>query len=154
MCHSPFFLTKLLTLGILLSTALNAVFVAKLLTSGILFSNSVSFVFLTKSVTSGIFVSNSVLSVWYLVFKTKSQLSILFTFAANLSYAAFLTTSPLTTSLSLLKWTGTGANLSMSNLSSSVFTLAKFVFGAKFEVSTCVTFFISTFFLHNLKDQL
>ena len=40
-----FFLTKVLTLGILFSTAVNAVFVAKLLTSGILFSNSVSVVF-------------------------------------------------------------------------------------------------------------
>ena len=35
------FLTKLLTLGILVSIAVNAVFVAKLLISGILFSNSV-----------------------------------------------------------------------------------------------------------------
>ena len=58
-----FFFTKLPTLGILFSTALNAVFVTKLRTSGILSSNSVSFVFLTKSVTSGIFFSNSVLSV-------------------------------------------------------------------------------------------
>ena len=48
------FLTKLLTLVILVSTAVNAVFVSKLLTSGTLFSNSVSFVFLTKSVKSGI----------------------------------------------------------------------------------------------------
>ena len=44
-----FFLTKLLTLGILFSTAVNAVFVTKLLTTGILFSYSVSFAFLTKS---------------------------------------------------------------------------------------------------------
>ena len=43
------FLTKLLTLGILFSTAVNAFIVAKLLTSEILLSNSVSFVFLTKS---------------------------------------------------------------------------------------------------------
>ena len=83
-CVVVCFLTKLQTLGISFSTAVNAVFVAKLLTSGILFSNSVSF-FLTKLVTSGIFFSNSVLSVWYLVFKTKSLVSILFTFAANLS---------------------------------------------------------------------
>ena len=34
-----FFLTKLLTLGILFSIAVNAVFVAKLLILGILFSN-------------------------------------------------------------------------------------------------------------------
>ena len=40
-----FFFTKLLTLSILFSTAVNAVFVATLLTSGMLFSNSVSFVF-------------------------------------------------------------------------------------------------------------
>ena len=49
------FLTKLLILGILFSTAVNVVFVTKLLTLGILFSISVSFGFLTKSVTSGIF---------------------------------------------------------------------------------------------------
>ena len=55
-------------------------------------------------------------------------LSILFTLATNLSYTAFLTTSFFTTSLSLLKSTGTGANLSMSNLSTSVFRLATFVF--------------------------
>ena len=38
-CVIIFFLTKLLTSGILFSTAVNAVFVAKLLTSEILFSN-------------------------------------------------------------------------------------------------------------------
>ena len=69
----------------------------------------------------------------------------LFTFAACLSYTVFLTTSFFTTSLSLLKSTGTGANLSMSNLSTSVFRLAKSVFSAKFEVSTCVTCFRSVF---------
>ena len=88
-CGIIFFLTKLLTLGILFFTAVNAVFVAKLLTSGILFPNSVSFIFSTKSVTLGIFFSNSVLSVWYLVFKTNAPVSILFTFAANLSYTVF-----------------------------------------------------------------
>ena len=50
-----YFLTKLLTVGTLFSTVVNAFVVAKLLTSGILFSNSVSFVFLTRSLTSGIF---------------------------------------------------------------------------------------------------
>ena len=44
------------------------------------------------------------------------------------------------TSLNLLKSAGTGANLSMSNLSTSVLRLAKFVFSAKFEASTCVKF--------------
>ena len=51
------FLTKLLKSGILLSTAVNAVFVAKPLTSRILFSTSFVFFcfFLTRSVASGIF---------------------------------------------------------------------------------------------------
>ena len=40
-----FFLTKLLTLAILFSTSVNAVFVAKLLTSGIWLSNSVKLFF-------------------------------------------------------------------------------------------------------------
>ena len=41
----------------------------------------------------------------------------------------------VTISFSLLKSTGTGTNLSTSNLSDSVFKLAKFVFNAKLEVS-------------------
>ena len=69
----------------------------------------------------------------------------MFTFAANLSCTAFLTTLFFTKSLSLLKSTGSGADLSMSNLSISVFRLAKFVFSSKFEVSTCVTFFKTVF---------
>ena len=80
-----------------------------------------------------------------MVFKTKSLKSIIFIFAANLSYTAFLATLFLTTSLNLLKSTGTVASLSMSNLPTSVFRLAEFVFSAKFEVSTCVTFFRSVF---------
>ena len=83
------FLTKLLMLGILFTTVVNAVFVAKLLVSGILFSYSVSFTFFKKSTASEIFFSNSVLRVIYLVFNTKSQVSILFTFATNLSYRVF-----------------------------------------------------------------
>ena len=69
----------------------------------------------------------------------------MFTFAANLSYTAFLTTLFFTKSLSLLQSTGSYADLSMSNLSISVFRLAKFVFSSKFEVSTCVTFFKTVF---------
>ena len=42
------FLTKLLILGILFSTVVNAVFVAKLLISGILFSTVVNAVFVAK----------------------------------------------------------------------------------------------------------
>ena len=60
----------------------------------------------------------------------------LFTFATNLSYTVFLTTSFFTTSLSLLKSTGAGANLSISSLSTSVFKLS-----AKLEVSIPVASF-------------
>ena len=67
------------------------------------------------------------------------------TFSTNLSYTAFLTTSLLTTSLNLLKSTGTVTNLSISNTSTSVFKLTKFVFNAKPEVSTCGIFMISDF---------
>ena len=49
----------------------------------------------------------------------------------------FLTTSFFITSLNLLKSTGTGANLPMSNLSTPVFRLAKLVFSAKLEVLRC-----------------
>ena len=69
-------------------------------------------------------------------------------------------------SLNLLKSTGTGASLSMFNLSTSVFRLAKFVFSTKLELSMCVTFFnqfllhrwedtfFNQFLLHRWKDQL
>ena len=85
------------------------------------------------------------MSVGYLVFKTKSLVSIFFTFGASFSYTTFLTTSFFTASLNLLKSIGAGANLSMSNLSASVFRLAKFVFSTKREVLMCVIFFRSVF---------
>ena len=119
-------LTNLLTVSISFSTVVNAVFVA-------------------KSLILGIFFYDSVLSVLYLVFNTKSLVSILFTLATNSSYVVFLTTSFFTALLSLVKSVGTGTYLSMSNLSTSVFKLAKFVFNAKPEVSTCATFFKSVF---------
>ena len=56
-----------------------------------------------------------------------------------------MTISFFTTSLSLLKSTGTGTNLSMSNLPTSVFKVAKFVLNAKLEVSICEIFLISVF---------
>ena len=77
----------------------------------------------------------------------------LFTFAANLSYTVFFTTSFFTTSLTLLKSTGADANLSVSNLSTSAFRLAKFAFSAKLEALACVPF-LDQLLLHNLKDQL
>ena len=66
-------------------------------------------------------------------------------FATSLSYTVFLTTSFFTTLLNLLKSVGTGSNFSMSNLSASVFKLAKFVFSAKLEVSTSEISLISDF---------
>ena len=60
---------------------------------------------------------------------------IAFTLATNLPDAFFLITSFFTTSISLLKSRGTDANLSIYNLSNSVFRLAKFVFNVKLEIS-------------------
>ena len=77
------------------------------------------------------------MSTSYLVFKTNSLESIDFTFSTNLSYTIFLTTWFFATSLSLLESTGTATNLSISNLSTSVFKLAKFDFSAKLEAWTC-----------------
>ena len=54
----------------------------------------------------------------------------------NLLYSVFLTTSLLTASDNLLKSTGTDTSLSISNLSTSVFRLAKFDFSAKLLTST------------------
>ena len=55
----------------------------------------------------------------------------LFNLATNMSYTVFLTTLFLTTLLSFAKSLGTGVNLSISNLSTSVFKLAIFDFSAK-----------------------
>ena len=60
-------------------------------------------------------------------------------------FESFLTTSFFTTSLSLLKSTGTGTNLSTSNLSTSDFNLAESVFSAKDNLSALVVFFKSAF---------
>ena len=65
----------------------------------------------------------------------------LFTFATNLLFiTVFLTTSFFTTLLNLLKSAEIGTNLATFNLSTSVFKSAKFVFGAKLEVSMCGIF--------------
>ena len=100
---------------------------------------------MTRPLVSGILFSNFDLSVSNLVFKTNPLVLILSILATNWLYTSFLTTSVLTTSLSLLKSAGTGTNLSISNLSTSVFKLAIFVFNAKLEVSLCEIFLISAF---------
>ena len=79
-----------------------------------------------------------------LVFNAKSLVSIL-SFATNLLHTVFLTTSFFTTLLNLLKSAGIGTNLSISNLSTSVFKLEKLVFNAKLEVSTNEIFLMSVF---------
>ena len=94
------------------------------------------------------FFSKFNFSVSYLVFKTNPLLSILFTFATNLSYKVFLTTSFLTASLGLLKSTGIGINLSISNLSTSVYRLAKFYFSEKLDVSIPAAF-LNRLLFHN-----
>ena len=122
-------MTRLLTLGILFSIVVNAELVAGPVLLRILPSISVILafksVFLPSPLVSGIFLSASLiffsksdLSVPYVVFKTNPVVSMLFTFSTNLLYSVFLTTSFFTTSLSLLKSTGTGVNLSISSLSS------------------------------------
>ena len=122
-------MTRLLTLGILFSIVVNAELVAGPVLLRILPSISVILafksVFLPSPLVSGIFLSASLiffsksdLSVPYVVFKTNPVVSMLFTFSTNLLYSVFLTTSFFTTSLSLLKSTGRGVNLSISSLSS------------------------------------
>ena len=81
----------------------------------------------------------------YLVFKTNRLESILFTFAFNLLYTVFLTASYFTTSLSWLKSTKTGTNLSISNLSASAFKVTKYYFEASLDESIPVAFFKSGF---------
>ena len=115
-------------LGILFSTEVNTVntdFLTRPLVSGILFSTVFNAVFVAKLATSGILFSISVILALQSV---------------------FLITSFFTTSLSLLKSTRTGTNLSISNLSTSAFKLATFAFNAKRDVSTCEIFLMSAFF--------
>ena len=133
-------MTKLLVSGALFSTVLNAEVVARPVILGIYILTSLIFV-LRLALVARLLISG-ILS------------SIFFIFAL---YSVFLMTSFSTTSLNVFKSVGTGANLSISNLSAlvfnllklffklpnlstSVFKLAKFVFNAKVEVSTCVIF--------------
>ena len=69
----------------------------------------------------------------------------LFTLETNLLYSIFFTTLFLTTLLNLAKSLGTGVNLPISGLSTSVFRLAKIDSSAKLLTSICDAFFISVF---------
>ena len=94
------FFIRLLTFGILFSTAVNPEVVAKPLMHGI--SVLTSFVFVLKIVLVAKSVISCILSL---------------TFFILVLFSVFVTTSFLTTLFSLLKSTGTGTNLSISNLS-------------------------------------
>ena len=122
------FLTKLLILGILFSTVVNAEVVAKPVILGISFLTS--FIFVLRLLLVAKLLISGILSSMFFILA---------------SYSVFSTTSLLTTLLNLLKSTGTGANLSISSLSTSVFKLATFIFNAKLEVSMCVIFLMSSF---------
>ena len=111
-------MTKLLTLGILFSTAIRAVIVAKLVILGISFI--VSFI-----LTLGVILI-VVLRV-ALIFKLVISGILSSMFLVLALYTSFLTTSFFPTSLSLLKSTGTGTNLSLSNLSTLLLKLLKLV---------------------------
>ena len=142
MCHSQCSFTRLLTFGILFSAAVNVEVVTKALILGI------------SALTSFIFVLRIVLVVKLLISRILSWIFLILAL-----YSVFLTNSFFTALLSLLKPTGTGANLlisslstlffkllklvgiffnlSISNLSTSIFKLAKFDFSAKLEVPKC-----------------
>ena len=113
MCYSQFFFTKLLTLGILFSTVLRAAVVAKLVILDI--SPLTSFVLALR-----------------LVLVAKLVISGTFILAL---YTSFLTKF-FTTSLSLFKSTGTGTNLSTSNLSTLLFIKLLKLLGSFFNLST------------------
>ena len=76
----------------------------------------------------------------YLVFETNPLVSILFTFAYNLSDTVLLTTSVFTTQLSLLKSTGTVFNFPISILYILAFKQAISDFAANWDGSTLLHF--------------
>ena len=90
----------MLTFGILFSTVVNAEVIAKPLILAI--SVLISFIFVLRTVLVAHLVISGILSSIFFIFELCS---------------VFLTTSFLTTLLNLLKSTGTGTNLSISDLS-------------------------------------
>ena len=116
-------LTKLLTLGISFSTAVKAVVVAKLVIIDILFLTS--FILALRAVVAAklvildiLLLISFILALRLVLVAKLVMLGILSSIFLILAlHASFLTTSFFTTSLSLLKSTGTGTNLSTSDLS-------------------------------------
>ena len=145
-------MTKLLTLVILFSTVVRPVVVAGLIILAILF------------LTSFVLALRVVLVAKLIISRT---LSSIFFILAYIFYISFVKKSFFIASLSLIKSTGTGTNLStsslsnlffkllklvgiffslsISNLSTLDFTLAKSTFLANFDVSTPVALFKSAF---------
>ena len=132
-CVIVSFLAKLRTLGILLSTAIRAVVVARLIILGILFLTS--FIFALKAVVVAKFVMLCISFLTLFIYALRVILVAKLVISGILSsiflilalYTSFLTTSVFNVSLSLLKSTGTGANLSKSNLCILLFKLLKLV---------------------------
>ena len=143
MCYSQFFLAKLLTLRILLSTVVRAAVVAKLVILSISTLNS--FILASREWLVAKLVMPGILSSIFLILAY---------------YTSFLTTSFFTTSRCLVKLTGTCINFpkfnlstlhfkfSISNLSRSDFKLAKSTFFAKDDVSAPIAFFKSVLLHH------
>ena len=116
-CVSQFFWAKVLTLGILFSTAVRAVVLAKLVILGIL--PLTSFILALRVVLVATLVISGILSSMFFILAL---------------YTSFLTTSFYTASLVLLESTGTGTNSLTSNLSTLLCKLFKLV-GAFFNLS-------------------
>ena len=109
MYHNLSFLTKLLILGILFSTAVNEEVVARPVILGISFFTS--FIFVLRLVLVTKLLISGILS------------SIFFILAL---YSVFLTTSFLSRLLNLPKSTGTGTYLSISSLTTLVFNFLNY----------------------------
>ena len=163
-CVIVFFLTKLPRLGILLSTEVRAVAVAKLVILGV--SPLTSFILALREALVAKLVILGISSLTFLrvVLLTKLVISgilspIFFILALYTSYTLY-TSIYIIVSLNLLKSTGTGTNLSTSNLSTLFSKLLKLVgtffslsiskstFLANSDVSTPVAF-LNLFLLHN-----
>ena len=126
-CVIVSFFTKLVTLGILFSTAVRAVLVATLVILGILFLIlfvlALREVVIAKLAMLGIsFLTSFILALRVVLVAELVMSGILSSILLILAlYTSFLTTSSFTISLSLLKSTGTGTNLSTSDLTTLLF---------------------------------
>ena len=143
-------MTKLLTLGIIYSTALRAVLVAKLvilsISTSALFISALQVVLVAKLVISGILSSIFFILALYTSVLTISFFSTSLNLLKSTGVSNNLSTSNLSTLLfKLLKLVGRFYNLSISNLSTSDIKLAKSTFLAKDDVSVSVVFFKSIF---------